>query len=91
MQAERPQDMRIEAEGCAFVEGPVALPDGAVAFVDLVDACVRVTKDGETRVLAELPGAPNGMRLGPDAPKNAEQTLNGTKAYWWRRVSARIH
>ena len=66
MQAERPQDMRIEAEGCAFVEGPVALPDGAVAFVDLVDACVRVTKDGETRVLAELPGAPNGMRLGPD-------------------------
>ncbi|MGM0586335.1 MAG: SMP-30/gluconolactonase/LRE family protein [Pseudomonadota bacterium] len=59
-------DKRIHADNLGFPEGPVGLPDGGVAFVDLRHACVRVHRDGETRVLAELPGAPNGMRLGPD-------------------------
>lgn len=53
-------------DGLGFPEGPVALPDGSIAFVDLLHAKVRAWRDGETRVLASLPGAPNGMRLGPD-------------------------
>ncbi|MEP3326207.1 MAG: SMP-30/gluconolactonase/LRE family protein [Nitratireductor sp.] len=53
-------------EGLGFPEGPVALPDGSVAFVDLLHGKIRAYKGGETRVLAEVPGAPNGMRLGVD-------------------------
>lgn len=60
------REIRIEAEGLGFPEGPVALPDGAIAFVDLKDACVRVFRGGSLSVLADLPGAPNGMRLGDD-------------------------
>lgn len=59
-------DMRVHAKGLGFPEGPVALPDGGIAFVDLKDRVVRVHRDGRTTVLAELPGSPNGMRLGPD-------------------------
>lgn len=60
------REFTVHAEGLGFPEGPVALSDGSVAFVDLLHAKVRAWKDGETRVLAEVPGAPNGMRIGPD-------------------------
>ena len=60
------EDARIEAEGLGFPEGPVVLPDGAVAFVDLADHCIRIWDKGAVRVLCEVPGSPNGMRLGPD-------------------------
>ncbi|AVO38222.1 SMP-30/gluconolactonase/LRE family protein [Pukyongiella litopenaei] len=54
-------------EGLGFPEGPVALPDGSIAFVDLLHARVCAYGDGALRVLADnVPGAPNGMRLGPD-------------------------
>jgi sugar lactone lactonase YvrE len=56
----------IHVTGLGFPEGPVALADGSIAFVDLLHAKVRAHKDGTTRELATLPGAPNGMRLGPD-------------------------
>ncbi len=56
----------IHVTGLGFPEGPVALPDGAIAFVDLLHAKVRTFKGGAVRELATLPGAPNGMRLGPD-------------------------
>ena len=49
-----------------FPEGPAFLPDGSVAFVDLLHQCVRLYRDGDVRVLADLDGAPNGMRIGPD-------------------------
>lgn len=54
-------------EGLGFPEGPVALPDGSIAFVDLLHAKVRAYKDRTVTVLADnVPGAPNGMGLGPD-------------------------
>lgn len=56
----------IHVRGLGFPEGPVALPDGSIAFVDLLHAKVRAWRDGETREIATLPGAPNGMRLGAD-------------------------
>lgn len=56
----------VHVNDLGFPEGPVALPDGSIAFVDLLHAKVRAHRDGETRVIADLPGAPNGMRLGPD-------------------------
>ncbi|MER9714109.1 SMP-30/gluconolactonase/LRE family protein [Mesorhizobium sp. M0174] len=56
----------IHVTGLGFPEGPVALPDGSIAFVDLLDAKIRAWRDGELRELAIVSGAPNGMRLGPD-------------------------
>ncbi|MER8829543.1 SMP-30/gluconolactonase/LRE family protein [Mesorhizobium sp. M0938] len=56
----------IHATGLGFPEGPVALADGSIAFVDLLHAKVRAFRDGHVRELATLPGAPNGMRLGSD-------------------------
>src|SRR5262249_2498866 len=52
--------------GLGFPEGPVALPDGSIAFVALLHAKVRAFRDGVVREIATLPGAPNGMRLGAD-------------------------
>lgn len=56
----------VHVTGLGFPEGPVALPDGSIAFVDLLHAKVRAYHSGAVRELAALPGAPNGMRLGPD-------------------------
>ncbi|MEW6632364.1 MAG: SMP-30/gluconolactonase/LRE family protein, partial [Pseudomonadota bacterium] len=56
----------IHVTGLGFPEGPVALADGSIAFVDLLHAKVCAFKDGAVREMAALPGAPNGMRLGPD-------------------------
>jgi sugar lactone lactonase YvrE len=56
----------VHVEGLGFPEGPVVLPDGAIAFVDLLHGKVRAFRDGTVREIATLPGAPNGMRLGPD-------------------------
>ena len=56
----------IHAENLGFPEGPVALPSGAVAFVDLLDQKIRVYEHGAVREIAKLAGSPNGMRRGGD-------------------------
>lgn len=52
--------------GLRFPEGPVALADGRLAFVDLGEQTVSLLEDGERRLLARLSGSPNGLALGPD-------------------------
>jgi sugar lactone lactonase YvrE len=54
------------AEGLGFPEGPVALPDGGTAFVDLLHQKIRIFDKSAVRVLCSVKGSPNGMRLGPD-------------------------
>jgi sugar lactone lactonase YvrE len=56
----------IHVEGLGFPEGPVVLPDGAIAFVDLLDQKIRLYRDGAVREICTLKGSPNGMRIGPD-------------------------
>ncbi len=74
----------IHVTGLGFPEGPVALPDGSIAFVDLLHAKVRAFGEKGLREIATLPGAPNGMRRGADgslyvannggiAPKSLEE------------------
>jgi len=58
---------RLVADGLGFVEGPVALPDGALLVVDLRYSCVwRIEPDGAKRRLVTVPGSLNGAALGPD-------------------------
>ena len=60
-------ELTILAEGLRFPEGPVCLPDGSVALVEIAAQRVtRVAPDGRTSTLAEVPGGPNGMAPGPD-------------------------
>lgn len=57
----------VMADGLAFPEGPVALPDGSVILSEI--AARRVTQvmpDGRRRIVAEPDGGPNGLAVGPD-------------------------
>lgn len=60
-------DLTTLAEGLRFPEGPVCLPDGSVALVEIAaQRITRVAPDGTKTTLAEVPGGPNGMAMGPD-------------------------
>ncbi|MGH1369562.1 MAG: SMP-30/gluconolactonase/LRE family protein [Maritimibacter sp.] len=55
------------ASGLRFPEGPVVLGDGSVVLVEIAGrAITRVFADGTTEVIADCPGGPNGLALGPD-------------------------
>lgn len=56
----------VHAEGHGFTEGPAVLPDGSIAFVDMINQTIWHHRDGETVRLARVAGSPNGMRLGAD-------------------------
>jgi len=58
--------LQILAEGLRFPEGPVVMPDGSVAVVEIAAGRITsVNPDGSTRVIATPGGGPNGMALGP--------------------------
>ena len=51
---------RLVADGMGFLEGPVALPDGALLVVDLRFSCVwRIEPNGTRHRIAETPGSLN--------------------------------
>lgn len=53
--------------GLGFPEGPVAMDDGTVLFVDIEkETLCRTTAKGGVDVVASLPGGPNGTAIGPD-------------------------
>lgn len=61
-------DITTHLEGLGFPEGPIALGDGRIAFVDLRDRILRYYDpgSGDLETVAHFPGSPNGLRLGPD-------------------------
>ena len=60
-------EVEVVCEGLAFPEGPVELPGGAVAVVEMMAGRVsRIDRDGAVSVLAEVGGGPNGAAIGPD-------------------------
>jgi sugar lactone lactonase YvrE len=58
--------LTVHVRDLGFPEGPVALPDGRIAFVDLLHQAVLVYDGRSLEVIARLAGSPNGMRLAPD-------------------------
>jgi len=55
------------AGGLQFPEGPIAMPDGSLLFVELKrGALSRISSEGEFSVVAQLGGGPNGAAIGPD-------------------------
>jgi gluconolactonase len=60
-------DLEILADGLEFPEGPVVMPDGSVILCEIAGRRItRVSPDGAKSLLAEVPGGPNGLALGPD-------------------------
>jgi gluconolactonase len=60
-------DIRTLAAGLGFPEGPVAMRDGSVIFVELnVGRVSRVDAAGGYSVLGPAGGGPNGLAMGPD-------------------------
>jgi gluconolactonase len=60
---------RIEvlAEGLAFPEGPVVMPDGSIVVTEIAKGCLtRVSMEGDVSLLADTGGGPNGAALGSD-------------------------
>jgi gluconolactonase len=59
-------DLRIVTDGLRFPEGPVAMPDGSVARVEIeARRITRVAANGGKSTIATVGGAPNGLALGP--------------------------
>ena len=53
--------------GLRFPEGPVAMADGSVIVAEMFGQRVtRVRPDGSKETIAEVPGGPNGLAIGPD-------------------------
>jgi sugar lactone lactonase YvrE len=62
-----PANLRTVVTGLFFPEGPIALTDGSVLVVEIARSTLtRVDPDGETSVVAECGGGPNGAAIGPD-------------------------
>jgi gluconolactonase len=55
------------AENLGFPEGPVAMADGSVLFVDIKNETLsRALPGGRVETVARIPGGPNGAAIGPD-------------------------
>lgn len=55
------------ASGLQYPEGPVAFGDGSLAVVEMFGGRVtRIAADGSATTVAETPGGPNGLALGPE-------------------------
>ena len=60
-------DYRVVATGLEFPEGPLELPGGDIALVEIRGGRVtRVKPDGQKSTIAVTGGGPNGAALGPD-------------------------
>ena len=73
------------ASDLGFPEGPVALNDGSVIFVDISEETLcRVGADKKVNVIAHLPGGPNGVAIGPDG---AAYICNNGGAYTFMDIT----
>lgn len=60
-------DLKVVADGLGFPEGPVATQDGTLYFVDIQQqTLMRLEPDSKPEVVAQIPGGPNGLAIGPD-------------------------
>ncbi len=76
-------ESEVMVEGLQFPEGPIAMADGSVLLVEIARGTLTRVWDGQTEVVAQLGGGPNGAALGPDG---AVYICNNG-GFEWRRVN----
>jgi sugar lactone lactonase YvrE len=60
-------DFQVLAEGLAFPEGPLVMPDGSLVVTEIARGCLtRIDRAGKATRLADTGGGPNGAALSPD-------------------------
>lgn len=60
-------ELTIVADGLAFPEGPVLMPDGSIVLGEIgAGRLTRISANGEKSLVAETGGGPNGLALGAD-------------------------
>ncbi|MCK9520580.1 MAG: SMP-30/gluconolactonase/LRE family protein [Dehalococcoidia bacterium] len=60
-------EFRVVAEGLAFPEGPLVLPNGDLLVTEIRGGTIaRITPDGARSTFATTGGGPNGAAVGPD-------------------------
>lgn len=67
MSTDTPPELTEIATGLSFPEGPVALEDGSLLFVQIKTGLLSLVRpDGTVSTVAELGGGPNSVAIGPD-------------------------
>ena len=56
-------DFEVIAAGLQFPEGPIAMPDGSVIFVEIARGTLTRAWNGRTEVIAHLGGGPKGAAI----------------------------
>ena len=59
-------DLTLVADGLAFPEGPIAMPDGSTVLVEIKTGHLSRVRNGRKELVADLGGGPNGAAIGPD-------------------------
>jgi gluconolactonase len=78
---------QVMATGLEVPEGPVALPDGRIAFVQQVLGMVSAFDGTRVSTISVGPGAPNSVTYGPDGFLYAAQN-GGVVDEWRAEISA---
>lgn len=84
MTSELKLDLEEVASGLGFPEGPVAMNDGSVLFVDIKEKTLnRLMPDKTVEKVVDLSGGPNGVAIGPDG---AAYICNNGGVYAWPKI-----
>lgn len=81
---------RILANDLAFPEAPVVLGDGSLLVAEIASqSVVHITPSGDKNVVLRVPGAVNGMAMGPGGKIYACDNGNGFS--WTRNEAGMMH
>src|SRR5439155_21636147 len=72
--------LEVVCQGLGFAEGPIAMPDRSILLVDIRKECLtQILPNGSQKLVAKVPGGPNGAAVGPDGRINIAKDRKSTR------------